>query len=113
MEIIKSSGNIDKKAMFNMTEGGSSNKVSAAIGEVIDLAGWVLYRTEDSKGNPVTALSLLQKNGLIYATISETFIKKFDKIVAFAEKELDGVFDIRVIGGTSKNGCQYVDCEIA
>lgn len=113
MDIIKSSGNIDKKAMFNMTEGGSSNKVSDAIGEVIELAGWVLYSTTDSKGNPIVALSMLQKNGLIYATISETFIKKFEKIVNFAEKELDGDFNIRVIGGTSKNGRQFVDCEIA
>ena len=110
MNIIKSSGNIDKKAMFNMTEGGTSNKVSDAVGEVLELAAWVMYETEDSKGQPVTALAMLEKDGLIYATISETFIKKFNKIVNYMEDE---DFNIKVVGGTSKNGRQFVDCEIA
>lgn len=110
MNVIKSSGNIDKKAMFNMTEGGTSNKVSDSIGEVLELAAWIMYETEDSKGKNVTALSLLEKNGLIYATISETFIKKFNKILDYMAGE---EFNIKVIGGTSKNGRQFVDCEIA
>lgn len=110
MNIIKSSGNIDKKAMFNMTEGGTSNKVSDAVGEVLELDAWVMYETEDSKGQPVTALAMLEKDGLIYATISETFIRKFNKIVAYMDGE---DFNIKVVGGTSKNGRQFVDCEIA
>ena len=110
MRVIKSSGNMDKKAMFNMTEGGTSNKVSDAIGEVLHIDSWVMYETEDSKGQPVTALSILEKDGLIYATISETFIKKFVKILDYMEGE---DFDVKVIGGTSKNERQFVDCEIA
>lgn len=110
MRIIKSSGNIDKKAMFNMTEGGTSNKVSDAVGEVIHIDSWVLYETEDSKGQQVTALAILEKNGLIYATISDTFVKKFNKILDYMDGE---EFDVKVIGGTSKSGRQFVDCEIA
>lgn len=110
MNVIKSSGNISKKDMFNMTEGGSSNKMSDAIGQTLDMAGWILYETEDSKGQTVTALAVIEKNGLISSTISETFIKQFNKILDFMDGE---DFNLKVIGGTSKNGRQFVTCEIA
>lgn len=110
MRIIATSGdNISKKDMFNMTQ-GSSNKMSDSVGEVIELAAWILYETEDSKGNPVIALSVQELNGLISSTISATFIKQFNAIREFMGDE---PFNIKVVSGTSKNNREYITCEIA
>ena len=110
MQIIAASRNdLGKKVIFNMTEGASSNKMSDSVGEVIELKAWIIYETEDSKGNQVTALAVQEPNGIISSTISETFIRQFNKIRAFMGED---PFNIRVVSGTSNNGRQYITCEV-
>ena len=109
MEIIKKSGEFTKGEVFNMTQ-GNPDKVSEHKGEVMELDGWVLYEDENSKGQTQRVLALREKNGYISATISNTFINQFLKIVEFMGDE---EYNIRVVGGTSKNGREYITCEVA
>lgn len=110
MKIIKYKGDFTKVDIFNMTQGTTLAKVSDSIGEVMELEGWILYEDEDKDGNLQTVLALKEKNGLMSATISKTFIDQFNKALEFMGEE---DFNIKVVGGKSKNGRDYVTCELA
>lgn len=107
MKIIKSKGDFTKAEIFNMTQ-GTVAKVSDHVGEVLELAGWVLYEDEDKDGKAQSVLALKELNGMVSATISRPFIEQFFKMLEFMGDE---EFNIKVIGATSKNNREYIICE--
>lgn len=110
MNIITQSGEFTKGEIFNLTQGTNLDKVSDHIGEVLELDKWVIYEDEDKDGKIQTVLALIEKNGLLSATISKTFIEQFKKLTEFMDGE---EYSIRVVGGTSKNNREYITCEVA
>ena len=109
MLVKRQSGEFSKGKIFNMTQ-GSVAKVSDSVGNVLELAGWILYEDEDKDGNLQTVLALKETNGLISATISKTFIEQFLKMADFMDGE---DYNIKVVGGTSNAGRNYITCEVA
>lgn len=109
MEIKRVSRNLSKKELFKLTD-GDAYKMSDAAGMVIDIDCWCLYNDLNTKGEEQQILSVLDKEGHIYATISKTFIEKFLRMWDFFGEEL---IEIVVKTGTSKAGREFVTCDIS
>ena len=81
--------------------------MSDADGQVLELDAWALYEDVNSKGEAQEVLSLLTKDGDVFATISETFKREFEKMADHFKERL---VKIKVISGTAKNGRTYITC---
>lgn len=104
MEFIKT--NIDttsKKAVYRMTCGDSLKIEGIEAGTIIPVDNYALYQEGDKE--VLTFTSGTHK----YGTISRTFIKSFMEIVDIMGDEK---FSIIITGGVSKNGRNYVNCEL-
>lgn len=111
MEIIKASNsNMTKKEIFKMTQNSSNISLKDTEDITINLSGWVLYSDTNSSGNETELLSIIDDQGLVYVTNSQTFRDSFMKMVDFCDD--DPVSVIKVIHGKSKNGRNFVDCEL-
>ena len=108
MEIKRQKGEFTKGEMFNMTQ-GAVDKVSDHVGEVLELEGWLLYEDVNSDGEVQTVLALKEKNGLVSATISKTFIEQFIKMADFMGEE---EYNVQVVGGKSKSNREYITCKV-
>lgn len=75
----------------------------------ISIDYWALF-TDDSKENESEVLTIVDKNGVVYATISDTFKKNFFRMVEIFEDE---EFAIVKISGETKNGRDFVNCDLA
>ena len=109
MEIIKQVGEFTKGEVFNVTQ-GSTAKISDMVDTIIEPAGWILYRDENVKGELQEVLVIKDGEGNLSATISNTFISQFLKMYKFMEGEN---YSIRIVGGKSKAGRNYITCEVA
>lgn len=109
MEIKRVSRDLSKKEVFKLTD-GDAYKMSDAAGMVIDIDCWCLYNDLNSKGQEQQVLSIMDNEGHIYGTISQTFIQKFMRMVDFFGDELT---EVVVKNGTSKAGREFVTCDIS
>lgn len=117
MEFIKTNIDIaDKKAVYRMTKGDSAKVQDLPKGESLPISKYAVYNetkvrnkqdgtTEEYEQQVLTFVSGNMKAG----TISNTFIKSFLEIVDIMGDE---AFSIIVTGGKSKNGREYVNCEL-
>ena len=104
MEFIKT--NIDttsKKAVYRMTCGDSLKIEGIESGTNIPVDNYALYKDGDKE--VLTFTSGAHK----YGTISRTFIRSFMEITDIMDGES---FSIIITGGGSKNGRNYVNCEL-
>ena len=110
MKTIKSKGEFTKGEIFNLTQGSDIDKVSDHVGEILNIKGWILYEDENIKGEIQTVLVFMEHDGTIMATISKTFIEQFEKMSEFMG---DDDYKVQIVGGTSKNGREYISCKVA
>lgn len=117
MEFIKT--NIDtsnKKEVYRMTKGDSCKVQDLPKGESFPIDKFAVYdevktrnkqdgSTEEYNQTVLTFVSGNMKCG----TISATFIKSFLEIVDIMDGEKFGII---ISGGKSKNGREYVNCEL-
>ena len=75
----------------------------------ISIDFWALF-TDDTKENESEVLTIVDKNGVVYATISDTFKKNFFRMVEIFEDE---EFSIVKISGKTNNGRDFVNCDLA
>ncbi len=104
MNFVKT--NIDttnKKAVYRMTCGESLKVGGLEKGLSIPIDNYALY--EDDNKKVLTFTSGAHK----YGTISATFIKSFTEIIDLMDGE---EFSIIITGGQSKQGRNYVNCEL-
>lgn len=78
-------------------------------GTEINIDYWALF-TDDSKETESEVLTIVDKNGVVYATISDTFKKNFFRMVEIFDDE---EFAIVKISGETKNGRDFVNCDLA
>ena len=78
-------------------------------GTEITIDYWALF-TDDTKENESEVLTIVDKNGVVYATISDTFKKNFFRMVEIFEDE---EFAIVKISGKTNNGRDFVNCDLA
>jgi len=88
---------------------GSAKKVLDIAGSVITPEAWALYKDVDLKtGEEKTVLTILA-DGEKFGTISSTFIRDFMDAAEFFK---GAVGPIKIVSGESKNGREFVTCEV-
>ena len=117
MEFIKTNiDTADKKQVYRMTKGDSLKVQDMDRGTSFPVDAYAVYNetkqrnkqdgtTEEYTQQVLTIVSGNLKMG----TISATFIRSFLEIVDIMENEK---FSIIITGGKSKNGREYVNCEL-
>lgn len=111
MNIIAQSGELTRKESYNLMEDPNQSKMSDHVGEVLEMKAWILYENTNKDGQDQKVLSIMEESGLVSSTISPTFIKSFENILDFM-KGSDEEWTIQVLGGTSKNGREYITCKL-
>lgn len=109
MEIIEKSRDFTKQELYKLTRGQSIN-AKDAIGTDVHVDGYCKYSEVNSKGEQVEILAVLDVDGTVYATMSQTFKREFEFIVDIMG---DDPFTITIIGGVTKAGRDFVSCTLA
>ena len=109
MTIIKTNiDTSDKKAVYRLTKSESARVQDVQKGTVIPVESYALSVEEKPDGSQQNVLAIVG-GGLKISTISKTFINSFMECAELMEPY---PFAIVITGGSSKNGRQYVDCEL-
>lgn len=116
MNILNTSATISRlpeteqrKAVYGLTHPATCKKIIDLAGRTIHVDQWVIAEDVDGKTGELRNVYYLKTEGEIYASISPTFGRQFNDIV-----EIFGdVEDIRIVTGKSKNGREFVTCELA
>lgn len=67
------------------------------------------YANYNDSDKDVEVLSIVDGDGIVYSTVSETFKRNFWDIVdIFGDED----FTIKKISGTTKSGRQFVNCDL-
>lgn len=117
MKFIKTNINTaDKKDVYRMTKGESLKIQDIEKGTSFPIDKYAVYEEEKTRKKndgttenyTETVLTFVSGN-MKLGTISATFIRSFMEIVEIMEDE---PFAIVITGGKSKNGREYVNCEL-
>ena len=117
MEFIKTNiDTSDKKQVYRLTKGDSLKVQDLEKGSSFPVDMFAVFNEEkvrnkqDGKTETYTEQVLAFTSGnMKIATISATFIKSFLEIAEIMD---DDPFSIIITGGKSKNGREYVNCEL-
>lgn len=114
--IIKSSGNIDTYAEYDLIESPAITSLKNVENkELICVGAWVKYLTTDNNGNEITCISVQDANtGETFSGQSATFRESFEDIVYHISdmEEVPEMFFIEVLHRTSKSGRDYLICAL-
>jgi len=106
----------DKKQVYRMTKGDSLKIEGLEKGVSIPVEKYALYVEDKERSKQDGSKEMYQQNVLTFTsgqqkfgTISATFIRSFMEIVEIMDGE---PFAIIVTGGQSRNGRNYVNCEL-
>lgn len=114
MEIVRKTEGLTASDIYALTKGNDVRKMTDAKGEVLDITKFVLYKDEDSNGNPMTVLSVETTAGVRYATNSKTFVRNFSDIMAIFDDGGEELPTRFIVGsGRSKGNREYLTCDIA
>lgn len=108
MEIIKASTE-NKVALYKMTQDAGIKKMSEYEGKEIAVKEYALYKDTDKDGQERTVLSIMDNEGVCYATNSATFQKDFDAMATIFGEDL---ISINIVGGTSKANRHFITCSL-
>lgn len=114
MKVVKSNRELSVEETFFHAMAPGKLRMKDIIGTAIEIDTWAIVDdgVADEEGNykEKLILSIRDTAGTGYSSNSPTFIKDFEKMESLFDsmgKKLDKVL---VIGGTSKNGREFVDC---
>lgn len=114
--IIKSSGNIDTYAEYDLIESPAITSLKNVENkELICVGAWVKYLTTDNNGNEITCISVQDANtGDVFSGQSATFRESFENVVDRISdmEEVQDMFFIEVLHRTSKSGRDYLICAL-
>lgn len=98
------------RAEYKMMKSPDVKKMSEATDSILEVSAWVMYEDEDFKtGEVKTILVVATVDGEMFGTVSQTFIREFEDIVKYFG---DNVGMIKVVGGKSKAGRNYITCSV-
>lgn len=110
LEILrKSDDEMNKKDVFMLTKNQKIRTVkSLENGAKISVVHWIVFSDVNSAtGKEVEILSMMDENGEVFATNSESFKEMFFDIVDIMDGE---DFTIEKLGGITKAGRDFVTC---
>lgn len=114
--IIKSSGNIDTYAEYDLIESPAIVSLKNVENKgLICVGAWVKYLTIDNNGNEITCISVQDANtGETFSGQSATFREAFEDIVDRVSdmEEVPEMFFIEVLHRQSKAGRDYLICAL-
>lgn len=114
--IIKSSGNIDTYAEYDLIESPAITSLKNVENKrLICVGAWVKYLTTDNIGNEITCISVQDANtGEAFSGQSATFRESFEDIVDRVSDmdEVPDMFFIEVLHRQSKAGRDYLICAL-
>lgn len=106
----------DKKAVYRMTKGDSLKIEGLEKGISIPIEKYALYVEDKERSKQDGSKEMYQQNVLTFTsgqqkfgTISATFIRSFMEIVEIMGED---PFAIIITGGQSRNGRNFVNCEL-
>lgn len=112
ISIISKTEGLNSKDIYMMTRSPNLLKLSSIKDTTIIFDAYVLYEdekvTKDGEVKTVRILSIRTEDGKLYATNSQTFIDEFMYIVNLFSVSLP----IRVVGGVSRSGRNFITCTI-
>ena len=117
MEFIKTNiDTADKKQVYRMTKGDSLKVQDMEKGASFPVDLYAVYtetktrnKQDGSKEEYTDTVLTIVSGNMKLGTISQTFIRSFLEIVDIMG---DDPFAIVITGGKSKNGREYVNCEL-
>lgn len=96
--------------IYNMTRSQKIEKMSEHVGENIIVKIWIIYKSVDNvSGEEKEILSVMNENGVVFATNSSTFI---DEFMYITELFGDAIPPVEVVKGTSKAGRTFITCTV-
>ena len=98
-----------KVELYKLIE-GESTSIQDAQGLVLNVTAWIKYETTNGQGREVEVLALMDDQGKVYSTISDTFKERFARIWEIFGEEMPPIL---VTGGTSKAGRNFTSCTLA
>lgn len=107
MNIIKTSQEFSKQDIYKLTHNRSVS-LKDCVNNTLTVADWLQYADRNSRGEDVTVLVLVTDIGLC-STISGTFTGAFLDIADAFPLPVK----ITVIGGQTRNGRDFISCELA
>lgn len=108
MNIIKASQDFGMQDLYKLTHNRSTS-LKDAVNAQLTVDAWLYYSDVNQRGTTVDVLVLMTADGEYYSTISQTFINEFLDIADAFPLPVG----IVVVGGTSKNGRDFISCELA
>lgn len=114
--IIKSSGNMDAYAEYDLIESPVITSLKNVENKgLICVGAWVKYLTTDNNGKEITCISVQDANtGEVFSGQSATFRETFEDVTDRIS-DMDKVpemFFIEVLHRQSKNGRDYLICAL-
>lgn len=114
MKIIRTKNeNISVKEKYLMSMNPEIQRMRDMEGRVVPVINWMVYSDTDKEGNEQTLLSILSKENVAYATNSRTFIESFATLCDMFTESGEEITAIKVIGGQSKAGRNFITCAYA
>ena len=112
MEILRASKDLTTEEKYFLTMSPEIEKMSEIKGQTISIDSWVIYTDnksiDEDSGKIETILSIKTTLGEVFATNSATFIKEFERIIDLFTADNMPVNFVKVAGGTSKNGREFI-----
>lgn len=112
MEILRASKELSTEEKYFLTMSPEIEKMSNIKGQTLSIDSWVIYTdnksTDAEEGKSETILSIKTTLGEVFATNSATFIKEFERIIDLFKSDNMDVNFIKVAGGTSKSGREFI-----
>ena len=108
MEFLATNKELTKEEKYFLTKAQDVQKMTEAVGQVLDLAAWAIYTDTDKDGKEVELFAMLTEDGDKFATNSATFIAAFREILDIFEP--GEVKKLKVMNGVSKNNRTFVTC---
>ncbi len=115
MNILYKTEKMTAGDMYKLTKSNSTKKLASLKGETVETDQVILYEdTNPSTGEVSKVLAIKLKDGSCYATNSKTFIRGYEDILQmFSETGEPVPTKLVVAVGTSRNGREYLSCELA
>lgn len=110
MTIKKSTENLTMKELYDLTRNPETKRMSDHKGKTISVDQYMIREEEKGDTGEVVTIVSIKSGEDIFATNSPTFVREFESLVDMAEKSGATIQHIKVTGGKSRAGREYVTC---
>lgn len=112
MNILKKSGELNFKQIYELSKSPEIQKMSTVKGQDLEIESFLAYEdTNNTTGEPQTIVSIRTTDGETFATNSKTFTREFMDILTMCEEANAPMPKVvGVIARTSRAGREFITC---